>query len=296
MAAASREDILDVYPVMKKLREHPEVSPQKLFIAVGPPAVLLGVELSIWNFAARNTTMANASLVVNLMPLAMPIVLWLIYREKINRREVFATAVAMVGLALLLGGDFVLNPDFLLGDFTALLTMLFLTVYLVLARRFSELPSIWLYVVPMYTIGGLILGAAGFVLADDYMPNGVAEWWPVLGLALLPTVIGHSTLNWCMQRIRGQIVALVNLMHPLFAGVIGFFAFSETPNELFYLAAVLLVAAAAIVVFGPKTDMTVEPKQADVYRSGFNESSTIDLTAPVLSGAELVKDSPDAER
>ena len=263
---------------LRNLRNHPEVSPRKLFIAVVPPAILLGIELSIWNFAARNTSMANASLVVNLMPLAMPIVLWTIYRERINRREVFATAVAMLGLALLLGGDFAVNPDFLLGDFTALLTMLFLTVYLVLARRFSELPSIWLYVVPMYAVGGVVMGLAGLVVADDYVPSGVAEWWPVLGLALLPTVIGHSTLNWCMQRIRGQIVALVNLMHPLFAGVIGFFAFDETPTGLFYVAAVLLVSAAAIVVFGPKTDMTVEPKQADVYRIPPGGQPVIDLT------------------
>ncbi len=285
---------------LKQLRKHPEVSVQKLFIAVGPPAVLLGVELSIWNFAARNTSMANASLVVNLMPLAMPIVLWVIYKERINQREVFATVVAMIGLGLLLGGDFAVSPDFLLGDFTALLTMLFLTVYLVLARRFSKLPSIWLYVVPMYFFGGVVVGIAGLFVADDFVPSGVSEWWPVLGLALLPTVIGHSTLNWCMQRIRGQIVALVNLMHPLFAGVIGFFAFDESPTGLFYVAAVLLVAAAGIVVFGPKTDMTVEPKQADVYHDGYvpppdDDDEVIDLREHAHRPDEVAVKGSDVE-
>lgn len=257
------------------LKKHPEISPAKLFKGVIPPAALLAAELSVWNVAARTTEMANASLLINLMPLAMPFVLYFLYRERINRREAKATAIALVGLVLLVAADIVSSS--FKGDGLALTAMVMLTIYLTMARRFSEVPSIWLYVVPMYTVGGLGAGFVGLFMADDYMPNGADEWWPVLGLALLSTVVGHSLLNLSMQVMRGQTVALVNMLHPVFAGIIGFFAFAEEPSLTFYGAAGLLMLAAYIVVTGPEKPVLAGLQQVDVIRDGFKKPD-IDLT------------------
>lgn len=248
------------------LRKHPEISVRKLFIAVIPPAVLLSAELSVWNVAARTTEMANASLLINLMPLAMPFVLFGLYRERINGREMKATAIALAGLVLLVSAD-IASSNFL-GDGLALTAMVMLTIYLTMARRFSEVPSIWLYVVPMYTVGGLGAGVVGLFVADSYVPGGSQGWLPVLGLALLSTVIGHSLLNRSMQVMRGQTVALVNMLHPVFAGIIGFIAFAEEPTLLFYGAAALLMLAAYIVITGPDKAVLEGLPQADVWKDG----------------------------
>ncbi len=249
------------------LRKHREISPAKLFRAVIPPAALLSAELSIWNVAARTTEMANASLLINLMPLAMPFVLFAMYRERINSREMKATFIAILGLLLLVSAD-IASSNFL-GDGLALTAMVMLTIYLTMARRFSDVPSIWLYVVPMYTVGGLGSGLVGVAVADDYVPSGMSEWWPVLGLALLSTVIGHSLLNRSMQVMRGQTVALVNMLHPVFAGIIGFLAFEEEPTLMFYGAAALLMLAAVIVITGPGKAVLEGLPQVDVRRDGW---------------------------
>lgn len=264
------------------LRKHPEISVKKLFIAVIPPAVLLSAELSVWNVAARTTEMANASLLINLMPLAMPFVLFGLYRERINGREMKATAIALAGLVLLVSAD-IASSNFL-GDGLALTAMVMLTIYLTMARRFSEVPSIWLYVVPMYTVGGLGAGIVGLFVADSYVPGGSQGWLPVLGLALLSTVIGHSLLNRSMQVMRGQTVALVNMLHPVFAGIIGFVAFAEEPTVLFYGAAALLMLAAYIVITGPDKAVLEGLPQADVWKDG-RVGADDDVGAAVAAGA-----------
>lgn len=264
------------------LRKHPEISVSKLFRAVVPPALLLAAELSIWNVAARTTEMANASLLINLMPLAMPFVLWALYRERINSRETLATVIALAGLILLVATDIVSSS--FLGDGLALTAMVMLTIYLTMARRFSDIPSIWLYVVPMYTVGGLASGTVGLFVADSYVPQGMSGWWPVLGLALLSTVIGHSLLNRSMQVMRGQTVALVNMLHPVFAGFIGFVAFAETPSMLFYGAALLLMIAAFIVITGPDKAVLEGLPQADILKDPSDASERVDVVAPVDEG------------
>jgi len=209
------------------------------------------------------------------MPLAMPVILWLLYKERINRREIYATGISVIGLVLLISSDIVVSPSFLIGDGLALLAMVMLTFYLCLSRRLTHLPSIWLYVVPMYALGGILFFTIGLIFTDSYAPSGWSEWWPVLGLGLLPTVVGHSMLNWCMQRMRGQIVALINMLHPVFAGIIGFAAFSEEPTTLFYIAGSLLSIAVLVVILGPeRNDVAAPVAEIDVY----HDDVTIDLT------------------
>lgn len=269
---------------LRLLRKHPEISFTKLTKAVAPPALLLAAELTVWNTAVEQTRLANASLLINMMPLAMPAVLWFLYRERVNRREIMATMIAVGGLVLLVSSDLVVSPSFLVGDGLALLAMVMLTIYLSLSRRLAHLPSIWLYVVPMYTFGGLVLLVIGLGTADRYAPASTNAWLAVLGLGLLPTVVGHSMLNWCMQRMRGQIVALVNMLHPVFAGFIGFFAFSESPTALFYVAGVVLSMAVLIVILAPNRGAAGEVKHVDVLRDRESEP-LLDLTDAAVAAA-----------
>lgn len=281
---------------LRLLKKHPEISFKKLLKAVAPPSILLAAELTVWNTAVEETQLANASLLINLMPLAMPVVLWLLYKERINRREMIATGISVVGLVLLISSDIVVSPSFLVGDGLALLAMVMLTLYLSLSRRLTHLPSIWLYVVPMYAFGGILFFVFGLFFADNYVPDNWGEWWPVLGLGLLPTVVGHSMLNWCMQRMRGQIVALINMLHPVFAGVIGFAAFSEEPTTLFYIAGAMLSVAVLVVILGPgKDDVAGAVREIDVYHDDYDidltsetsteEAPVIDLTDQPVTGA-----------
>lgn len=276
-----------LFPIfLRLLKKHPEISLKKLIRAVAPPALLLGAELTVWNTAVEQTRLANASLLINMMPLAMPAVLWFLYKERVNRREIMATGIAVSGLVLLVSSDLVVSPSFLIGDGLALLAMVMLTIYLSMSRRLGHLPSIWLYVVPMYAFGGLVLLVIGLATADSYFPSTGNAWMAAIGLGLLPTVVGHSMLNWCMQRMRGQIVALVNMLHPVFAGFIGFFAFAETPTTLFYVAGAVLTIAVLIVILGPEKGAagTVEP--VDVTRDGYEPDGTVvDLTDDAVASA-----------
>jgi drug/metabolite transporter (DMT)-like permease len=70
----------------------------------------------------------------------------------------------------------------------------------------------------------------------------------VLGLGIVPTVMGHSTLNYCMRHMRGQWVSIANLGEFVFAGVMGYFLLDKTPQWNFYAAAAFVVAGAVVVI------------------------------------------------
>ncbi len=228
-----------------------------LFRQALPPALLLGIHFITWILGGRMTPSANASLVVNMVPAVMPLLLLIVVKERINAPEALGTVIALGGVIVLGAADFNLSPEYAKGDLVCFVSMLLYASYLIFARKNRNMVSIYLYVVPVYLMGGLFclliglsLQAAGQEitwLGDDLRMEMVS----IFGLALIPTVLGHSLTNWAMTRIRGQAVVIINLAQFIFAGIMGYVILREIPDSSFYVASLLVVAGALIVIRRP---------------------------------------------
>jgi drug/metabolite transporter (DMT)-like permease len=219
-----------------------------------PPALFLGIHFITWIIGARLTPSANASLLVNMVPVVMPFLLFFVIKERINKAEGIGTLVAMLGVFLLGTGDFSLSREYALGDAVCFLSMLFYAFYLIFARKNRDLPSVYLYVVPVYLMAGMFCLAVAVCMAlagypvEWLGPDMKAEAVSILGLALIPTVLGHSIINWALRSIRGQAVVIINLAQFIFAGIMGFVILDEVPHLVFYLSSLLVVGGAVLVI------------------------------------------------
>jgi len=218
------------------------------------PGIVLSAHFVTWVIGARLSLGANATIIVNLVPLAMPILLWLMFGEGMQRREWLATALAVAGLAVLAFDNLKLEAGHMLGDAVCLLSMFLFAFYLTLARRHARVASLWLYVVPVYAVAGAssLLAAPFFgPIAPSLELHNVTM---VVGLAAVSTVIGHSALNFSMQHMRGQTVGVMTLAQFIVAGIIAYFLYAEVPSLLFYVASALMVTGMGMVVINQRAD------------------------------------------
>jgi drug/metabolite transporter (DMT)-like permease len=217
------------------------------------PGVLLGLHLISWNEGARMTSAVNASLVVNMVPLVTPLFLLMVAGERVNRGEWLGTLFGAAGIVLLTARDYRMSAEYFTGDAICFVAMLLFALYLVFGRRHRDVPSVFLYVVPLYATAALTCALA-CLLVDDPLAGAFTPWElaMALGLALVPTVLGHSALNYAMSRFRGQVVTVANLGQPLFAGVMAYCLLSEVPSAEFYIACALIVAGAVVALGGPR--------------------------------------------
>jgi len=243
---------------VRDLRQHRETYTAKDLVASLLPGVLLGIHFITWLTAVDLATVANASLIVNLMPIAMPFFMHFLVNERLTGREWLATAMALSATALLIACDFNLDPEYFLGDLVSFISMLFFCSYLALSRRYRHVSSIWLYVVPLYTVAGTFCMVVALVLGSTSFPEMLPrlyparEWVWVLCLGVVPTIIGHSILNHSMKLMRGQVVSIVNMGQFVFAGTMAYVVFREVPHWSLYVAGALLVPS-GIIVAGRKT-------------------------------------------
>lgn len=216
------------------------------------PAVALAVHFMSWVIGARMTQVANASLIANLTPVAMPFFVWIFFSEKINRYEVFGTVFTLAGLAVLSGSNFQINKTDFTGDLICFGSMLAFAMYLALGRKNGGRLTLWLYMVPLYFFAGVICFVSALFVINPIKIYTLPNVLYMLGLGVIPTVIGHTTLNYSLKFFRGQVVSVTNLAQPIFAGIMGFIFFGEKPRPILYLAAGLIITGILIVLNGSR--------------------------------------------
>jgi drug/metabolite transporter (DMT)-like permease len=213
------------------------------------PSVLLSAHFISWGYGSRMTFTAQASLIANLVPIALPFFLHWLVAERINRTEIIGTVIALSGVALLTARAALTGSGDVLGNLICFVAMVAAAAYIALGRRNRDFPSLWLYVVPVYLQAGIISLVVSLPWLGTFEATSGREWLLMLGLAVLPTIIGHSVINYGVRHLRGQIISLCNVTQFILAGVMAYFIFHEKPAALFYAASVIVVAGVALVVF-----------------------------------------------
>ncbi len=212
-------------------------------------SVILAVDFASWVIGARMTQVASASLISNLTPVAMPFFLWAFYKERITRLEVIGTIFTLTGLVVLSGSSLSLSKTNFIGDLVCLLSMLTFVGYLILGRKYGSQMSLWLYMVPLYFFAGLICLICALPFINPIKAYTLPNVLYMIGLGLVPTVFGHTILNYSMKFIRGQIVSVTNLSQPIFSSLLGFLIFGERPQPILYVSAGFILIGVLIVLF-----------------------------------------------
>src|SRR5271157_737665 len=228
------------------------------------PAVILAVNFMTWVVGGRMTQVASASLISNLTPVAMPFFVWAIYKERITRLEVVGTIFTLAGLGVLAGASVSLSQTNFIGDLICLVSMLSFAAYLALGRKNGSQISLWLYMVPLYFIAGLICLICALPFVNPIKSYTLPNVLYMIGLGLIPTVFGHTILNYSMKFFRGQVVSVSNLSQPIFSSLLGFLVFGERPQKVLYIAASFILVGVFIVLSSgytkrEKTDVSSIP-------------------------------------
>jgi drug/metabolite transporter (DMT)-like permease len=216
------------------------------------PGIVLGLHFITWITGARMTLAGNATVIVTMVPVAMPFLVFLMTRELPRKAEILGTLIALAGIAILASFDYRLDPGHFAGDLVCFLSMILYSVYLALARRFAPKERIWLYLVPLYLAGGLFCFLCALPFADPLRGITGTDVVMTLGLALGPTIVGHSLMNRAMTKLAPQTVSLFNLMQFIVAGILAYFIFGELPRPEFAFASVLIVVGVCIPILAKK--------------------------------------------
>ncbi len=212
-------------------------------------AVCLAAHFAFWIASLEHTSVASSVVIVTSNPVMVAIGAALFLRERSSPRVIAGIAVAVMGGLVIALGDWDLGDRRLFGDFLALLGAVAVAGYYIAGRSLRERLSILGYVAPVYGTAAVILVVAALATGSQLTGFDVEVYgWLVL-LALLPQLVGHSSLNWSLGYLPATLVATAVMAEPIGASLLAWAVLDEAPP-------VATVAGGALVLAGVFTTLT----------------------------------------
>lgn len=209
--------------------------------------------------AVKDTTILNATILVNTTPLFSVLVSTFVFKLKPSRVAVLGLAISFVGVFTIAiaetsvaGGTqtaAVLSSS-LKGDIEAVLAALVESVYLNYGRRIRSEMYILSIMTPMYFFCALYVGVLSLPLTGGALalPTSLPSILSILGLGILPTAVAHTLYFSSLYNLKSFETATMALLEPIGATVLGISLFQEIPAPLFIVGAAMILIGILFVL------------------------------------------------
>jgi drug/metabolite transporter (DMT)-like permease len=209
--------------------------------------------------AVKDTTILNATILVNTTPLFSVFVSTFVFKLKPSRVAVLGLAISFVGVftiaiaetsvASMTQPTGVLSSS-LKGDVEAVLAALVESVYLNYGRRIRSEMSILSIMTPMYFFCALYVGVLSLPLTGGALalPTSLPSILSILGLGILPTAAAHTLYFSSLSNLKSFETATMALLEPIGATILGISLFQEIPAPLFIVGAAMILIGVFFVL------------------------------------------------
>ena len=215
--------------------------------AAAPGGLFFGVQLAFFFSAIQLTTVANATMLIALQPVAMLLFFSKQFGEVVTRREIVLCTVALSGVGLVVFGSTYSPSWSLQGDLLALGALSCWTLYFVNSKKARRTTGAVEYQGLSLVFSSLIMLPVAALFSGTLDP-GPGKWWWVLAMVATPGT-GHLLLNWAHGRVPLTMVSLLTLFSPVVSvGVAAAVLDGESVNTVQIAGMLLVLGALALLV------------------------------------------------
>jgi drug/metabolite transporter (DMT)-like permease len=221
----------------------------------------LALHFATWIQSLEYTSVASSAALVTTNPLWVGIVAWLLFGEKLNRWRVMGMFMTIVGSLAIAFSDSQTqqgsNP--LLGNALAIIGAMCGSAYFLVGRGLRNQLPLLHYVWMTYGSAAIVLLIAAVSTGNTRMDYPIEIWLVLLGLAVGPQLIGHTTINFAMRHFSALLVTIAILGEPVGSAILAFILFDEAIAPIQLVGFVGLLIGIAITAVG-ETKQHHEPQ------------------------------------
>lgn len=190
----------------------------------------LAVHFVLWITSLNFTSVATSVVLVTANPIFVAIASYLFFKEKLSRRAVIGIIISLTGTVVIGYGNWQLGPFPLWGSIMALLGALMVAGYMLIGRRLRRNIGLLSYISLSYGCAAAILLLSVFIFGYDLTGYSGFTYLMMALLALVPQVIGHSSLNWALRFVPATLVTIAVLGEPVGATILSTLILNEAPS------------------------------------------------------------------
>ena len=227
------------------------VSGRDLLLSIAG-GVFLGLHFIFWITSLKYTSVASSVVLVTTNPIFVGIFSYFFLKERQHGAIIAGTILCLVGSVVIAAGDSGLHALVLLdrralaGDALALAGAVMASAYLLTGSQVRERLDILTYITIVYTTSALFLIAASLLTDTPFTGYRSSSYLFMVLLAVIPQLVGHTSINWALKHLRAGMVAISILGEAIGATILAYLFFGETVSSS-QVAGMALIFTAIII-------------------------------------------------
>jgi len=222
-------------------------------------SIFLALHFIFFTFAVKDTTILNATVLVNTTPIFSVFVSTFLFNIKPSRLASVGLTISFIGVCVIAYAEMMITntnayPEGILpslkGDLEAVLAALAEAFYLNYGRKIRKKMNILPTMFPIYVLTATIIGVSSVPATDKILtlPTKAEIIVPLVGLGLLPTATAHTLYFSSLSNLKSFETATMALLEPIGATVLGIILFQEKPAPVFVFGAALILLGILFIV------------------------------------------------
>jgi drug/metabolite transporter (DMT)-like permease len=214
----------------------------------------LAVHFGAWITSLEHTSVASSVVLVTASPLMVALSSRLFLNEPLERRVLIGIALGLGGSLIIASGDLAKGGlDDLLGDALALLGAVAVTGYYLVGRKVRSHVSLMPYLSVVYAVSAVLLVACALITRAPFTGHSGQTYLFMVLVAIIPQLLGHSTLNWALARVSATLVSVAVMAEPLVSTVLALTLLREVPPATSFIGG-------AVILIGIYTAVRRQPR------------------------------------
>ena len=220
-------------------------------------------DLAIWHQSIHLTSIANSTLLTNLAPVFLTLVLHFGLGQRHAPRFWLGLILALAGAVVLLADSLRIGRETVLGDLCAIVTAMFYAAYQLLVSRGRQNFSALDVMLRSSAGAAVVLLAITLLTGEPFWPRDAHSWMILAALAVISHVGGQGLIAWALAHLPASFSSVTLLVQPIAATVFAWLILSEGFGPQQVLGGVIVMAGILLCRFAmPAQNPQVEAEKA----------------------------------
>ncbi len=208
----------------------------------------LMIHFTTWITSLKYTSVASSVVLVQSAPIFVAIGSALFLRERPAPVAITGILITIIGSIIISAHDFNLNRSSLTGNLLAVCGAIGAAGYILAGRKLRASVDTLRYVTAVYSICALLLLILTIVSGNSLVGYGKADYLFLIGIAVLPQIVGHTVFNWALEYLPATTVSVILLGEPFGASILAFFILGERLTLMKVIGGLIILAGVTVVL------------------------------------------------
>ncbi|OPJ65668.1 DMT family transporter [Clostridium chromiireducens] len=225
----------------------------KQLAAVFSSGIFLAIHYILWFESLRFTSVASSTVLVTMQPLFAFIGSYFFFGERLKKLSIFGGFLSISGSCIIGFGDFNIGGIALIGDLLALLAAGVITAYFLIGQNIRKNLSLVSYVFICYLSSSIFLLGYSVILKYPLIGYQNSDWLWFFCLALIPTILGQTVLNWLIKWLSTSTISMSILGEPVGTCILAYLILNESITYNQILGSTIILIGIGIFLIGKMT-------------------------------------------